>query len=66
MWRYATIDSYGIWAHTEKPYLNDDGYYTSEGSTMFMSPSECVLFERDNPEPLEHHLPNALLPEGHD
>jgi hypothetical protein len=64
IWRYATIDANGIWAHAERPMLNDDGYYTSEGSMMYLSPAECVLFERGHIEPIEPHAPSKTLPNG--
>jgi hypothetical protein len=64
LWRYATMDCNGIWAHAERPMLNDDGYYTSEGATIYLSPTECVLFERGHIEPIEPHAPIQIAHNG--
>jgi hypothetical protein len=64
LWRYATMDANGIWAHAERPSINDDGYYTSEGPTLYLTHSECVLFERGHLEPIEPCPPVPNHPNG--
>jgi hypothetical protein len=58
------MDCNGIWAHAERPSINDDGYYTSDGATLYLSSAECVLFERGHLEPIEPCAPIQTIPNG--
>ena len=51
VYKYVSVDSYGIWAHVEKPTKDEGGYHTK--GSKYLARGACVLFERGNADAIE-------------